>query len=220
MTASATPARSKPRRRPSAEVRGRLLSAAREAFAASGFGGATTRDIAERAGVAEVLLFRHFGSKAGLFEQAVFKPLHRFVEEEVSRVSTAPDASIEELMHGFIAHLYDLVAANRALFLALLAVSEFDPEVLADFDDVGDLWIGLEQVTTAVRAERGQPPVDAVATTRATIGMVMATVLLDKWLFPTGTRPDREHLVDAMTWLVVHGVREGSIRPEDQSPPG
>jgi AcrR family transcriptional regulator len=217
MSTSATPATARPRRRPSAEVRGRLLEAAREAFATSGFGGATTRDIAERAGVAEVLIFRHFGSKAGLFEQAVFKPLRGFVEAEVGRVSAAPDASIEDLMRGFITHLYDLVAANRSLLLALLAVSEFDPDVLAETDALSDLWAGLEAVTVEVRAGRGQPPVDEVATTRATIGMVMATVLLDNWLFPAGTRPDRERLIDAMTWLVVHGVRVGSVRPEDQS---
>jgi AcrR family transcriptional regulator len=215
--ASASPATARPRRQ-SAEVRDLLLEAGREEFAARGFGGATTREIAARAGVAEVLLFRHFGSKAGLFVQSVLRPLQGFVEEEVSRVATDPGVSIEELMRGFIGHLYDLLSANRELFLALVSVAEFDPEVLADAadTDVGDLWEVLEQVTAAVRADRGQPPVDAMATTRATIGMVMAMVLLDGFLFSPGGRPDRERAVDAMTWLIVNGVREDSNRPEDR----
>jgi len=44
----------------------RILDAAEELFAAHGFGGTTTRGLAQRAGVNEVTLFRRFGSKAGV----------------------------------------------------------------------------------------------------------------------------------------------------------
>ncbi|MHA7774275.1 TetR/AcrR family transcriptional regulator [Roseibium sp. M-1] len=40
-------------------------------FCERGFNGTTTRDIAERAGVNEVTLFRRFGSKAALMEAAI-----------------------------------------------------------------------------------------------------------------------------------------------------
>ena len=48
-----------------------LLDAAVRVYAESGFRGATTRRIAEEAGVNEVTLFRLFGSKAALIEAAV-----------------------------------------------------------------------------------------------------------------------------------------------------
>lgn len=48
-----------------------LLDAARRVYAESGFRGATTRRIAEEAGVNEVTLFRLFGSKAALIEAAL-----------------------------------------------------------------------------------------------------------------------------------------------------
>ncbi|MBX3174035.1 MAG: TolC family protein [Gemmatimonadaceae bacterium] len=48
-----------------------LLDAAVRVYAESGFRGATTRKIAEAAGVNEVTLFRLFGSKAALIEAAV-----------------------------------------------------------------------------------------------------------------------------------------------------
>ncbi len=54
-------------RREPDEKRERLLAAAREVFAASGFSGATTAEIAARAGVSEGILFHHFGSKRELF---------------------------------------------------------------------------------------------------------------------------------------------------------
>lgn len=51
-------------------ARERILDAAREVFAQHGSVGATTRRIAEAAGVNEVTLFRHFGSKEALLEEA------------------------------------------------------------------------------------------------------------------------------------------------------
>ena len=62
--------------RASAHGQGRtlILRAAREAFAAKGFKGTSTRDIAERAQLTEVMIFRHFGTKANLFQEAVITP--------------------------------------------------------------------------------------------------------------------------------------------------
>ncbi len=52
------------------DVRDRILHAAAELYAETGFRGATTRRIAERAGVNETTLFRHFGSKTRLLHEA------------------------------------------------------------------------------------------------------------------------------------------------------
>jgi len=55
--------------RPAAEdTRARIFAAAREIFALHGPHGTTTREIADRAGVNEATLFRHFGSKSALLD--------------------------------------------------------------------------------------------------------------------------------------------------------
>jgi AcrR family transcriptional regulator len=51
--------------------RSKLLEAAARVYAECGFRGATTRRIAEEAGVNEVTIFRNFGSKAALIHEAV-----------------------------------------------------------------------------------------------------------------------------------------------------
>jgi AcrR family transcriptional regulator len=53
------------------ELRERILDAAAKVYAETGFRGATTRRIAERAGVNEVTLFRQFGSKTRLLHEAI-----------------------------------------------------------------------------------------------------------------------------------------------------
>jgi AcrR family transcriptional regulator len=52
-------------------VRDQLLAAAAQVYAEGGYHGATTRRIASVAGVNEITLFRHFGSKDGLLREAL-----------------------------------------------------------------------------------------------------------------------------------------------------
>src|SRR5437879_569498 len=61
-------------------VRELMLDAARACFAESGYAGTSTRQIAARAGVVENLIFKHFESKAGLFEAAVVQPFRSAVD--------------------------------------------------------------------------------------------------------------------------------------------
>lgn len=68
---SSVPAEPRSRPRDSAATRRALLEAARELFAGEGYDRTTVRAIADRAGVNQALLFRHFGNKEGLFGEAV-----------------------------------------------------------------------------------------------------------------------------------------------------
>jgi AcrR family transcriptional regulator len=69
---SAAPA---PRRRRDPEAsRAAILEAAREVFTERGYGRATIREIARRAGVTHGLVMRHFGSKERLLVQALPGP--------------------------------------------------------------------------------------------------------------------------------------------------
>jgi len=53
------------------DTRQRILQAAARTFAEKGYARATTRALAAAAGVNEVTLFRHFGSKEGLFSAII-----------------------------------------------------------------------------------------------------------------------------------------------------
>lgn len=55
----------------SAETRGRILAAARHAFAAAGYSGASNKQIAEAADVTASALYHWFDSKAALFRAAL-----------------------------------------------------------------------------------------------------------------------------------------------------
>jgi AcrR family transcriptional regulator len=54
-----------------ASTRDKILDTALRLFSKEGYLGATTREIAREAGIAEVTLFRHFASKEALFEEVI-----------------------------------------------------------------------------------------------------------------------------------------------------
>ncbi|MBD2463960.1 TetR family transcriptional regulator [Oscillatoria sp. FACHB-1407] len=75
----------------------RLIQAALQLFAAQGITDTTTRQIAELAGVNEVTLFRHFGSKNGLLlavieDAGIFTWLGETLGQQASQSSTVPEA--------------------------------------------------------------------------------------------------------------------------------
>jgi len=53
------------------DLRTRILKAASHLYGETGFRGTTTRQIAQLAGVNEVTIFRHFGSKTALLHEAI-----------------------------------------------------------------------------------------------------------------------------------------------------
>lgn len=53
------------------DIRERILAAAARVYAEAGFRGTTTRRVAQEAGVNEITLFRHFGTKEALVKEAL-----------------------------------------------------------------------------------------------------------------------------------------------------
>lgn len=102
---------------PPAPVRARLLQAALELLAERGYRGATTREIARRAGVSEVTLFRHFRRKEDLMREALaLLPGPGFLER-----LPGPETPLEEGLRAVLSVYLGLLEERRALLPKLLA---------------------------------------------------------------------------------------------------
>ena len=73
-------------RRSGDAARSRILAAALDVFSEVAFEGASTRDIAERAGVSQPLINYHFGSKEGLWEAAISSILEELTDMLTNRI--------------------------------------------------------------------------------------------------------------------------------------
>jgi len=223
-SSAAKAGRSKPgaARRAPDEVRRLLLEAARSLFAARGYAGASTRDIALKAGVSEALLFRHFGTKAKLFERAILDPIngfiHNYVEEWKAR--SAADHTPEAISYAYVDGFYRLLSENRDLVLALVTAQAYESiEELEAASPLSRLMEELEVVAGREAELRGYQ-FDVPISTRLVAGMVMAMALLDEWLFPAGKRrPSRQRIVNEMVEFMLHGLahRDAAVAPAEAS---
>lgn len=210
-SSAANAGKSKPgaARRGPEEVRRLLLEAARSLFAAKGYAGTSTRDIALTAGVSEALLFRHFGTKAKLFERAILDPINEFVRNYVDQWKgrSATDHSPEGIASAFVDGFYRLLSDNRDLVLALVTAQAY--ESIEELNEASPLSRLLDELETVAghEAELRGFKFDVQISTRLVAGMVMAMALLDEWLFPTGKRrPSRQRITNEMVAFMVHGL--------------
>jgi AcrR family transcriptional regulator len=147
------------RRRLTAEARrSSILKAARKAFTETGdMNGTTIRVIAERGGISEGVIYRHFESKEQLFFEAVVEPLTQAVDELVAAANVVdedepltPQRQLET-----INGLYRQLIATLEEVLPLLGLVLFgDPKVAQRFyretlsvamDRLADAWRAVEE---------------------------------------------------------------------------
>jgi AcrR family transcriptional regulator len=194
-------------------VRGLLLASARRLFAAKGYAGASTREIAADAGVNEALIFRHFTNKEGLFTAAVVEPfrtlIDAFVDDwEATYVSNS--MTTQELTSAWVDALYALLREHRELVSALVGASTFDdgsePEVPPLRDAFARPMERMERFTRREFTGRGLTLNPTIAV-RAAFGMVMSMAVFDDWFFAGVTRPpSAARVAREMTSLVTHGI--------------
>jgi AcrR family transcriptional regulator len=110
------------------ERRESILVAGRAVFLEQGLNGARTRTIAERAGITEAVLYRHFESKEEIFEAAVLEPLRGMLDDLLER-SRALLAG-EEARPRLVMRLESLWLERLAEIVPLLGPALFDDQVL------------------------------------------------------------------------------------------
>ena len=107
-------------------VRNQLLDAAVRVYAEAGYRGATTRRIAFEAGVNEITLFRHFGSKDALIREAIA----RCQRASAIALPATPTHPFRELCDWARSHLAEM-RSQRALIRTCMGEFEEHPEIIA-----------------------------------------------------------------------------------------
>lgn len=116
------------RRRDKEATKQALLAAAVTVFAERGFDGATTKEVAARAGVNEGLIQRYFGGKAGLLQAIV----GNMCSERLTACRAAPPAdSLKAEIATVLRHEILQADANRDFLRVFISRALVDPELAA-----------------------------------------------------------------------------------------
>lgn len=116
------------------DMREKLLHAAARVFARTGFRGATTRLIAQEAGVNEITLFRHFGSKEALIQAALAHIGLGVGLVKLPDNPTNPGRELNEWATAKFTHFYE----QRSLVRRVLGEVDERPDILALINEKPD----------------------------------------------------------------------------------
>jgi AcrR family transcriptional regulator len=211
-----------------AERRAEILVAAQAVFTASGLGGARTSQIAEAAGVAESMLYKHFASKRELFDAAVTQPVEEFVQSVVAGADGLLDRDGPGSERFYRAFLETMIEVLPLLGVALFSDAEegkrfYNASIVPLFDRY------QEKVQRSL-ATVGRSPVDDGFLSRAVIG-IMFLLALDATYREGSTlgAAERDVLAEKARSFVAGGLTGsgagellrllGSIGSPDDPPP-
>jgi|HubBroStandDraft_1064217.scaffolds.fasta_scaffold64189_2 AcrR family transcriptional regulator len=176
------------------ETRTRILTAARELFELHGTRGTTTREVAERAGVNEATLFRHFGSKHALLD-AMREAAHDF-DRFRSVLASLPGDDVAADLRTVAAYSVESMLSRRAMMCISLA------ESAARTDDVPE-WRAPTQLLSdftayfTMQIERGRLKGDPDLLARYFMGSLFSYVIARKlWRDPAPDSAILSKIVD------------------------
>jgi AcrR family transcriptional regulator len=202
-------------RRSTEEIEKLILDSARCLFSERGYWGTSTREVADTAGVAEILIFRHFGSKAELFSMSVMLPMIEFIEQWseqwINEDESLEVAKIEDRQYDFISRFYRLVGDNRGLIVSYLAMSVFEPDLISGLEHSARLQRAVERLVDhgTELLSRGAigSSVNVPVTVRASLAMFLAMPVLHDFTDPSkGRRFSLDEVITEMTQLILYGT--------------
>lgn len=202
-----SPVRRRPRRS-TAELHVMLVEAAAQEFAENGYAGARTAAIAQRAGVVEPLLFKYFGSKANLFQRAIFEKLdghyrnfvetHDFDREDPSKWA--------EQSSEYVSEQQDFLRRNSRMFMSLILHEAYDSREVEGIDGLSGLQAFLDKMSEFASARfHDRPDTDPRLIARISFASLLACVLFSDWLFPEGMASE-----DKIRAAVIDFILKGS----------
>jgi AcrR family transcriptional regulator len=192
-----------------------LHDAAREVFAERGYG-ATTREIAARAGVSHDLIFRYFDSKENLFFEAVVAPLLGAVADIHRNWIDDPTLHTvdhERMIRRFTAGFYAFMTANQSIARAMVHLfagrsSEGELERLRA--RIGETLAPIVAPMDAYLAAEGLRHSSPALQIRLMMLFVGVTAtFLPSTYSDDGDVPSADVIVDELSRFLSNGLRDG-----------
>ena len=186
-----------------AEVRARIVAAARELIARGGYAEAQVSAVAEAAGVATGTVYRHFPSKAELFAEVFREASQREVDAVAEVAESAAGDAAARIAAAVEAFARRALAAHRLAY-ALLA-EPVDPGVEAERLAFRRAYRDVFAALIATGVEAGELPGQDPELTGAALVGAIGEALVGP-LSPTTTAREADAVVIALTEFCVRSV--------------
>lgn len=195
------------------ERKQQILAAAVQVFSEKGFDGATIRDIAAAAGIAEGSIYNYFKNKYDLLVH-IPRQLAQPALDAFSMASTQAATNEhppEELLTFVASNMLNIVSQNREILRVLLtSLPIMDDQLRAEYIDqvpvyameLLERYVADQQAAGNFRVE-----LDPAITARAFPGMLLFFAFIQELLQPPALpRLDYEKIISSVISIYMHGV--------------
>lgn len=194
------------------ETKQRLLEATLKLISEKGYFGATTRDISREAGVTELTLFRHFGSKEKLFEELLnsytFLPRLKELLPELERLPY--EEALTLIATKFLMTLKERKAMIKIMVTEIHSYPEKIRDVYNEF--INEIRATLAVYFVSLQKKgffRGVTPAIAV---RAFMGMLFNYFRNEEIMKENGmTKKHMEQHIREFVRIFAHGTMNGNL---------
>jgi len=122
------------------EKKERILKAAMEEFSKKGFSGASTNEIAKKAGVAKGLIFHYFKDKENLYLETYKKAVNTLMEEFEKFIATSKGKDFFETLKGWAYKKLEFMAENPEISDFMLTIlnlpKDMENKVLSELKEI------------------------------------------------------------------------------------
>lgn len=194
------------------EKQRRVLEAALEVFAEKGYAGASTSEIAKRAGVAEGTIFRHYKTKKELLISVVAPFFFRWVApqflKEVERFFEQEFNSFEDFVRAFFQNRYEFTRKHQKVLRVVAQELPFHPEVRAlALEFIADRLYPVAKPVIERFQARGEVVAGDPASILRRIASLLMGFVLPRFLLAPELAWDDEAEMELTVKVVVDGLR-------------
>lgn len=189
----------------------RIIQAATEIFSEKGFSAASTSEIAQRAGVAEGTIFRHYKTKKDLLLSIVGPILAKTVAplflRDFAKLLDQPYARVEDFYKTVLRDRLEFARKNAKILRIVIQELPFHPELLGQAQILfrEHVYERIKRVYAHFQAQGQLIEAPSFRIIRFSVTTIMGMVLTHALLLPEVPIDDEEEI----TWTIealLHGI--------------
>ena len=198
--------------------RHQIVTVASDLFSHNGFSGTTTKEIADRAGVSEAIIFRHFATKEALYTAILDHKVRQSAERMQAHLKEAANRKDDRAFFGTLAFEMVEFHSNDKTFMRLLLFSALEGHSLSEsfFDRVArEIKNHIRRYIKQRMSDGAFRKVDPAVAARALVGMVLHQAQVRNIFGADDVSLSNRAMADRFVELFLNGVRKSGEKQKD-----
>ncbi|HSB11658.1 MAG TPA: TetR/AcrR family transcriptional regulator [Blastocatellia bacterium] len=192
-----------------------IVAVAAELFSQTGFRGTTTKEIADRAGVSEAIIFRHFATKDDLYRAILDYKVKQATDRMQTNLNEAANRKDDDAYFGSLAYEMLEFHSKDRTFMRLLLFSALERHDLAEMffhSTAREMKNHIRRYIKQRIADGAFRRIDPALAARAFVGMVLNQAQVRNIFRDDDLRYSNRQMADRFVDIFLAGIRDPEFK--------